>query len=264
MDGKGKERTAAPDAVADVNDGVPLRPGAKWTRTADFENDLDVNAAYETLRSVGSVTMSDEFEVAYIRIGAREGKAAQRRRKLMGRKFDALTRRAAEDGFSLQLDDTEWLYLCQPSIVRPGLFRQGFTTSFAGPLSEAEADPRRWLITEAGRLYSTLRGNGEAFHKWLYADEALLKSPDFVIIAELERLAAADGFELRCVRWDDIGEDLTLVTAGSEADRREAADPKRSQPTTTHAHPDAPTPAAPSTFTNLRRIPSRTRSNQVS
>jgi len=202
-----------------------VKAGVRWARPDAFRRDVDVEAEYRELRESGSVT----FELVQHATRPKRrlfGRApffqfhadAGGGRRTIERRFDALVRRAAEDGFAVHVTETEQGWVRERAAIRRRVtaWRERRTLALDGPLPAEIADPIGTLQAGAATLYDELRREGSIFFRYSYSKHALLveQDPDAVLFRELERLARAEGFVLAGERCDDIGDFLHLVPAG--------------------------------------------------
>jgi hypothetical protein len=201
--------------MSDGTSGSPLeeppsraQPGVGWVRTAEFADDLDVTVEYEQLRAAGVVELIDEWEFAdAFTFGLDVNQYVRRQQR-----FEALARRAAEDGRTIKLTDEQTEQVRKRTRRRPGLMRQRETVRFGAPLSADTTNQFPRLLATATDLFEQLRRNGWGFYSQDYGSYPLLREhPDTIVLQEVERLARAHRLSVVVHRCDDIGYDIELA-----------------------------------------------------
>jgi hypothetical protein len=221
-----------------------ISPGARWIRTEDFREDINVEAEYQELCTRRSVTIEWVEDYSDVRKQQREADAAGQQwawedlfldekdghaSDPFDARVSALVRRAAEDGFAVRVEaDSGWarrradgtLFACgtddQPPWEERTLWLERRDVILDGPLSPEDADPLGTLQASARETFERLCRDREVFVAYVYGEHPLLPGSceTTSFLRELARLRDDEGLQVEVDYIDDIGEFWRIVHPG--------------------------------------------------
>jgi hypothetical protein len=175
-----------------------MRPvSGGWSFAASLGGGPDLEDRYRELCQSGRLTLED--------MHPRGGEEKAQRR--LAKRQRALERPSALDGLALRVETVEREWLDHRHRRR----RERRTLAVAGRLPRETLEAIERLRGQAADLYATMRREGSAWFGYGALPEVLpAESERATVQRELNRLAAADGYELGGERMDDFGEHLSL------------------------------------------------------